>query len=121
LAVAAASPPCARPSDSPAVLVGAFRLRKELLQRDLVVAGVEHRYRYLQAHPTFWAVHANALRIDETGRYLIGEDVAIYFCPDRARCIWKLGSICSSMASAASSSAVAPRLSPVSILDAART
>ncbi len=52
----------------------------------LTVAGVARRYRYLEAHPAFWAVHANALRIDETGRYLIGQDVTNYFCPDRARC-----------------------------------
>jgi len=48
----------------------------------LTVAGVEYR----EAHPAFWAVHANALRIDEAGRYLTGQDVVNYFCPDRARC-----------------------------------
>jgi len=52
----------------------------------LTVSGVEQRYRYLEDYPEYWAVHANALRIDETGRYLIGADVTNYFCPDRARC-----------------------------------
>ena len=52
----------------------------------LLAQGVEHRLRYLQAHPEFWAVHANALKIDEQGRYLIGEDVQNYLCLDRARC-----------------------------------
>ncbi|MGN6362574.1 MAG: glycosyltransferase [Thermomicrobiales bacterium] len=54
---------------------------------DLLIAdGVERRYRYLRAHPEFWAVHANALKIDEAGEYLIGEDVINFFCPDRATC-----------------------------------
>ncbi len=52
----------------------------------LTVSGVEQRYRYLDGHPEYWAVHANALRIDEAGRYLIGADVTNYVCPDRARC-----------------------------------
>ena len=54
---------------------------------DLLTAdGVEQRRRYLLAHPEFWAVHANALKIDADGRYLIGEDVANSFCADRGRC-----------------------------------
>jgi glycosyltransferase involved in cell wall biosynthesis len=54
---------------------------------DLLTAdGVEARYRFLVDHPGFWAVHANALKIDEAGRYLIGEDVHNYFCRDRDRC-----------------------------------
>ena len=52
----------------------------------LTVSGVEQRYRYLDDHPEYWAVHANALRIDEAGRYLIGADVTNYACPDRVRC-----------------------------------
>jgi glycosyltransferase involved in cell wall biosynthesis len=54
---------------------------------DLLTAdGVEARHQYLREHPEFWAVHANALKIDEHGSYLIGEDVRNYFCGDRARC-----------------------------------
>ncbi len=54
---------------------------------DLLVAdGVERRYRYLLDHPEFWAVHANALKIDEDGRYLVGQDVQNFFCADPARC-----------------------------------
>src|SRR5205814_740785 len=54
---------------------------------DLLTAhGVEARYQYLLAHPEFWAVHANALKIDADGRYLIGEDVINCFCGDRDRC-----------------------------------
>ena len=54
---------------------------------DLLTAdGVERRYAYLLAHPEFWATHANALKIDEDDRYLIGEDVANYFCADRRCC-----------------------------------
>ena len=54
---------------------------------DLLTAhGVEVRYRYLLQQPEFWAVHANALKIDEAGRYLIGEDVLNFFCADRQRC-----------------------------------
>ena len=52
----------------------------------LVASGVEQRYRYLVAHPEFWAAHGNALKIDEEGRYLVGEDVANFFCPDPVRC-----------------------------------
>jgi glycosyltransferase involved in cell wall biosynthesis len=52
----------------------------------LTVHGVEARYRYLLQHPEFWAVHANALKIDEAGRYLIGEDVLNFFCADPDRC-----------------------------------
>ncbi len=52
----------------------------------LTVDGVEQRCRYLDERPEVWAVHANALRIDEAGRYLIGEDVVNYSCPDRTRC-----------------------------------
>jgi glycosyltransferase involved in cell wall biosynthesis len=52
----------------------------------LTVDGVECRYQYLLAHPEFWAAHANALKIDEEGHYLIGEDVINYFCADRGRC-----------------------------------
>lgn len=54
---------------------------------DLLIAdGVARRYQYLLAHPEFWAAHANALKIDEDGRYLIGEDVANFFCADRGHC-----------------------------------
>jgi glycosyltransferase involved in cell wall biosynthesis len=54
---------------------------------DLLTAhGVEARYRYLLRHPEFWAVHANALKIDADGRYLIGEDVLNFFCADLRRC-----------------------------------
>jgi glycosyltransferase involved in cell wall biosynthesis len=54
---------------------------------DLLIAdGVERRYRYLRAHPEFWAVHASALKIDGAGHYLIGEDVSNFFCADRAAC-----------------------------------
>jgi glycosyltransferase involved in cell wall biosynthesis len=52
----------------------------------LTVGGVERRYRYLLAHPDRWAVHANAVKIDAEGRYLIGEDVLNYPCDDRERC-----------------------------------
>ena len=52
----------------------------------LTAAGVERRYRHLLAHPEHWAVHANALKIDADGRYLIGEDVTNFYCADRARC-----------------------------------
>jgi glycosyltransferase involved in cell wall biosynthesis len=52
----------------------------------LTVDGVEARRRYLVEHPERWAVHANALKIDEAGRYLIGEDVRNFFCDDRDRC-----------------------------------
>lgn len=52
----------------------------------LAVDGVEQRLAYLRAHPQFWAAHANAAKIDEAGRYLIGEDVRNFFCPDRATC-----------------------------------
>lgn len=64
---------------------GAFLV--DLDDDDLLLAGgVECRHRYLLAHPEFWAVHANALKIDEAGRYLVGEDVRNFACPDRARC-----------------------------------
>jgi glycosyltransferase involved in cell wall biosynthesis len=54
---------------------------------DLLTAdGVERRYQYLLARPEFWAAHANALKIDEAGHYLIGEDVTNFFCADRGRC-----------------------------------
>lgn len=54
---------------------------------DLLTAhGVERRLAYLRQHPERWAVHANALKIDGEGRYLIGEDTANYECPDRDRC-----------------------------------
>jgi glycosyltransferase involved in cell wall biosynthesis len=54
---------------------------------DLLLAdGVARRYRYLRAHPEFWAVHANALKIDEAGHYLIGQDVRNFLCTDLARC-----------------------------------
>jgi glycosyltransferase involved in cell wall biosynthesis len=54
---------------------------------DLLTAnGVERRYQYLLAHPEFWAAHANALKIDADSRYLIGEDVANFYCADRGRC-----------------------------------
>lgn len=52
----------------------------------LTMGGVERRYRYLLANPAFWAVHANAVKIDEGGRYLIGEDVGNFFCADRDQC-----------------------------------
>lgn len=59
----------------------------ELDDDDLLTAdGVERRYRYLLAHPEFWAAHGNALKIDAVGRYLVGEDVANFFCGDRERC-----------------------------------
>jgi hypothetical protein len=48
--------------------------------------GVEQRFRYLTAHPMRWAVHANALKIDESGRYLVGQDVVNHACDDRATC-----------------------------------
>lgn len=64
---------------------GAFLV--DLDDDDLLTAdGVERRYRYLLAHPARWAAHANALKIDAQGRYLIGEDVRNYLCDDRARC-----------------------------------
>ncbi len=54
---------------------------------DLLTAdGVERRYHYMRAHPEFWAAHANAVKIDADGRYLIGEDVANFLCVDRERC-----------------------------------
>ena len=52
----------------------------------LTVDGVEQRLAYLRANPHFWAAHANAAKIDEDGRYLIGEDVRNFFCADRAAC-----------------------------------
>jgi glycosyltransferase involved in cell wall biosynthesis len=54
---------------------------------DLLLAdGIEHRYRYLLAHPEYWAVHANALKIDEEGHYLIGEDSPNFLCTDPFIC-----------------------------------
>src|SRR5579885_3332482 len=54
---------------------------------DLLTAdGVEHRYRYLLAQPSRWAVHGNALSIDADGRYLIGGDVRNFLCDDLERC-----------------------------------
>ncbi len=52
----------------------------------LTAAGVEQRWHFLCDNPAFWAVHANALKVDEEGRYLIGEDVTNWFCPDRTEC-----------------------------------
>ncbi|HET8632146.1 MAG TPA: glycosyltransferase [Thermomicrobiales bacterium] len=52
----------------------------------LVATGVERRYRYLLANPARWAVHANALVIDEDGRYLVGQDVVNFACPDPTAC-----------------------------------
>ena len=52
----------------------------------LAVDGVARRVAYLKAHPEFWAAHANAAKIDEAGRYLIGEDVRNFLCTDRATC-----------------------------------
>lgn len=52
----------------------------------LTVDGVEQRYAYLRARPHFWAAHANAAKIDESGRYLLGEDVRNFFCADRITC-----------------------------------
>ena len=53
----------------------------------LTVAGVDLRLRYLRDHPERWAVHANALRMDEAGRYLIGGDVLNYACDDPRDCL----------------------------------
>jgi glycosyltransferase involved in cell wall biosynthesis len=54
---------------------------------DLLLAdGVARRYRYLRAHPEFWAVHANALKINEAGHYLIGQDVRNFLCTEPKRC-----------------------------------
>jgi len=52
----------------------------------LTVDGVAQRYAYMVAHPQYWAAHANAAKIDEAGRYLIGEDVRNFLCADRASC-----------------------------------
>jgi len=52
----------------------------------LLSTGVARRHRYLLEHPECWAVHANALKIDEGGRYLVGQDVVNYPCLDPARC-----------------------------------
>jgi glycosyltransferase involved in cell wall biosynthesis len=63
------------------------RFLVDLDDDDLLIAdGVERRYRYLLAHPEYWAVHANALKIDEAGRYLIGEESANFLCTDRCAC-----------------------------------
>ena len=53
----------------------------------LTVAGVEARLRWLRQHPDRWAVHANALRIDEQGRYIVGGDVLNFGCDDPAACL----------------------------------
>ncbi len=64
---------------------GAFLV--DLDDDDLLLAdGVERRYRYLLAHPEYWAVHANALKIDEAGHYLLGEDVGNFLCADPRAC-----------------------------------
>jgi glycosyltransferase involved in cell wall biosynthesis len=64
---------------------GAFLV--DLDDDDLLLAdGVERRYRYLLAHPEYWALHANALKIDEAGRYLVGEESANFLCTDRRAC-----------------------------------
>jgi glycosyltransferase involved in cell wall biosynthesis len=52
----------------------------------LAVDGVAQRVAYMDAHPEFWAAHANAAKIDEAGHYLIGEDVRNFFCADRTDC-----------------------------------
>lgn len=52
----------------------------------LTVDGIAQRYDYLRANPQFWAAHANAIKIDEDGRYLIGEDVRNFFCANRREC-----------------------------------
>lgn len=52
----------------------------------LTVHGVQVRYQFLLTYPEFWAVHANALKIDADGRYLIGQDVVNFYCADRDRC-----------------------------------
>lgn len=52
----------------------------------LLAHGVEHRLQYLRTHPTYWAVHANALTIDDQDRYQIGEDMQHYLCADTERC-----------------------------------
>ncbi len=63
------------------------RFLVDLDDDDLLLSdGVERRYRYLLGHPQFWAVHANALKIDEAGRYLPGEDVRNFYCDDPEEC-----------------------------------
>ena len=63
------------------------RFLVDLDDDDLLLAeGVERRYRYLLAHPEYWAVHANALKIDAEGRYLVGEESANFLCTDRREC-----------------------------------
>lgn len=52
----------------------------------LLADGVERRYRYLLDHPEFWAVHANALKVDEEGGYLIGEESGNFLCTDARAC-----------------------------------
>lgn len=52
----------------------------------LTAGGVERRYRYLLEHTVFWVVHGNALKIDEEGRYLVGQDVVNWLCLDRHEC-----------------------------------
>ncbi len=64
---------------------GAFVV--DLDDDDLLLSdGVELRYRFLLEHPAFWAVHGNALKIDEQSRYLIGQDVRNFFCADLRTC-----------------------------------
>lgn len=52
----------------------------------LLPGGVERRYRYLLAHREYWAVHANAPKIDETGRSLAGEESRNFLCADPRAC-----------------------------------
>lgn len=52
----------------------------------LLPGGIERRYRYLEAHREYWAVHANALKIDEAGRYLVGEESRNCLCTDPRAC-----------------------------------
>jgi glycosyltransferase involved in cell wall biosynthesis len=53
----------------------------------LTVSGVEVRLRWLRDHPERWAVHANALRIDEGERYIVGGDVLNFACDDPLLCL----------------------------------
>jgi glycosyltransferase involved in cell wall biosynthesis len=70
-----------------AVLAARGEFLVDLDDDDLLTAGgIERRLQYLVANPERWAVHANALKIDADGRYLIGEDVRNYACDDPERC-----------------------------------
>ncbi len=70
-----------------ALVLARGRFVVDLDDDDLVtVEGLQHRYDYLLQHPAEWAVHANALKIDAQGRYLIGEDVVNFACRDPDRC-----------------------------------